>query len=208
MKNMILNFAAMGFLIGPMGANATPIEGANAGLSSPGTTINFGNNLFGDGTIITDQFDGLTFGSDSAGDPWRYRTATQGPGIVDGHLFRGAPDQNPTEWSLMFDTNIFEAAFNFKAFSADTHYWTISSWLEGSLVETFTFNNVSEDGSLFYGFENSLFDEIRIMNLMDDAGFEFDNLQYSSSAVPEPGTLALLGLGLAGMGLTRRRKKI
>ena len=29
-----------------------------------------------------------------------------------------------------------------------------------------------------------------------------------ASQVPEPGTLALLGLGLAGMGMTRRKKKV
>ena len=28
------------------------------------------------------------------------------------------------------------------------------------------------------------------------------------SSIPEPGTLALLGLGLAGMGMTRRKKKV
>jgi len=36
--------------------------------------------------------------------------------------------------------------------------------------------------------------------------FSIDNLAFNSGTVPEPGTLALLGLGLAGLGVSRRRK--
>ncbi len=41
-----------------------------------------------------------------------------------------------------------------------------------------------------------------------DSGVQFSMSVSGPTSVPEPGTLALLGIGLFGMGLARRRKKV
>jgi hypothetical protein len=54
------------------------------------------------------------------------------------------------------------------------------------------------------GFTNSQFDEMRILP-SGSAGLAVDTLQFNRR-VPEPATLALLGLGLADIGYQRKRR--
>ncbi len=93
---------------------------------------------------------------------------------------RGWADNTTYEFTLTYQDNLVEIAIDGGAFSNETIFSVAGTYTEGS-----------------FGFYNFSQAQVRY------AGFE----EEAAPPIPEPTTVALFGLGLAGIGIGKRRKR-
>lgn len=193
--------SAIVFFMAPIASNADPIVNG-FGLTDPDTTITFDEIILGAGDIVTNQYasHGVTF----SGVQYCSQGCPTYGGIegIDGKYVGNNGGEGTNPFSVFFNSPVVSAAMGFATDPATTY---VSAYLNGVFVETFslatTYNN---SGTAFLGFTNITFNEIRFK--IDRFESLIDNIQFKTASVPEPGPLALLGLGLAGIGFAKRKK--
>ena len=148
-------------------------------------------------------------GTDTTANPQTIRNSAFG---TPDSLFGYNTTSGGTQWVSLFGGNI---TFTFATPIEDFGFYYSGVQLDG---ETITFNdgapqsiaipNPNGSGIVFIGFTDfgNPITSITINGLNDIVGIDDVRYSVAQAAVPEPATLALAGLALAGLGFSRRKQ--
>ncbi len=133
-----------------------------------------------------------------------YFNIDSGGGFPPGGFLDGF---NPSDRDLTITYDPIISAFGFETNNLMPDFDITINFLSDP---SYTNNFSGISAMSFFGFQSSARDiqSVVISGNNSSFGFAIDNHSFDSSAVPEPTTFALLGLGLAGVAFSRRRSKI
>ena len=207
MKTLLsaLAIATAAFL--PLVAQATIVT-SSSGLASHDNLVTFSNPSLAADTIVTNQYaaEGLTFSALNGGavranscgiNAWNGISGLSGD-TLNTYGPRCSTNGVNDSFSMLFANSVSAASFGFYNFGSNV----LTALLNGNLVQSFALGSGT---SGYVNFTNMVFNEIRFTEAFTQSGYlTFDNVA-SVNAVPEPTTVALLGLGLIGVIASRRK---
>jgi hypothetical protein len=210
-----------GFFAGATAAHATLTVSAAVGGAPTGVNyVNFDNLALGSAGGISDGV-GVAFDPDGQAVQGSDGGVYAAPYLSNGNGVPFGDPENGPDTTTYLSTGLGSVTLSLPGLekyvgllwgSVDA-YNTLSLYNGATLVGSITGTAVTSGANGDQGVNGTYYVNITSTQAFDKVvatssqyAFEFDNVAYNRTAVPEPTTLALFGAGLIGLGLVRPRQ--